>query len=247
MAVPSATRVCGRIAWETCIVNLEGCLVASQALPRSAMQVIYRSGVRKWLPVCAQPALASPSLLRRAVWTGVRLRDVLRAAGLEDEDPEVQHIQARQLLGALPPACVPACLPACCSVPRSLSGLNSPLDGCLPGAFAGCCPLPQLTPAAPSCRPACSLRGSTKTWRGSSTAPALRVRSCRTCTARPQDTTPALPALLHVSPFLLLPCLPTLLLCCPVPTCILHCLPVPIPLQWTKPWTQRATCCLHLR
>lgn len=28
-----------------------------------------------------------------AVWTGVRLRDVLKAAGLEDDDPNVNHIQ----------------------------------------------------------------------------------------------------------------------------------------------------------
>ena len=34
------------------------------------------------------------------VWSGVRLRDVLRAAGLDGEaDTEVQHIQVRGLRG----------------------------------------------------------------------------------------------------------------------------------------------------
>lgn len=36
-----------------------------------------------------------------AVFTGVRLRDVLLAAGLAEEDPEVQHIQASFLFDFL--------------------------------------------------------------------------------------------------------------------------------------------------
>jgi DMSO/TMAO reductase YedYZ molybdopterin-dependent catalytic subunit len=31
--------------------------------------------------------------LLAAAWSGVRLRDVLLAAGLDDEDPNVAHIQ----------------------------------------------------------------------------------------------------------------------------------------------------------
>ena len=46
--------------------------------------------------VCLIPIVyphAFPCVPAAAVWTGVRLRDVLKAAGLEDDDANVNHIQ----------------------------------------------------------------------------------------------------------------------------------------------------------
>jgi hypothetical protein len=261
----------------------EGCLAASLAL-----EVWHFKQLRTPIALLLNPTLPLPNLPRCAVWTGVRLRDVLRAAGLEDEDPAVQHIQARPCLRvfAFPNACPLLLRPRSAAHPGTTAGCSSTCPACLrdavqrdpcpalnalaqlagwlAGWLAGC---PCLTHASCPCLlPACSSRGSIGTWRASSTGPASRVRPCRPFCPHLHDQalehrtapTPALPApLVHSclrcsqvfppspgpplhpsSPALLtlrLPCLPT---CVPVPA---------LSLQWTKPWTPRATCCWHSR
>ena len=60
--------------------------------PRPCAATSIRPGAAAAMPAPQLPHLPSP-----AVWTGVRLRDVLRAAGLEEDEPLVQHIQVQSI------------------------------------------------------------------------------------------------------------------------------------------------------
>lgn len=65
------------------------CLVGGVSAVSSAL-IARLPGVSR-RGACAADAYAYTLLA--AAWSGVRLRDVLLAAGLDDEDPNVAHIQ----------------------------------------------------------------------------------------------------------------------------------------------------------
>ena len=114
------------------------------------------------------------------------------------------------LLACLP-ACLLACLPACCSVPRSPSGLNSPPRWLLAWRLCWLLPLASTHASCPFLPPCLQFEGIDQDMEGQfygasiegallphlhGQAPGHRTRPA--CLGQP-----SLPALLHVSPFLL--------------------------------------------
>ena len=124
-----------------------------------------------------------------AVWTGVRLRDVLKAAGLQDDDPNVNHIQVGRvcLFRTFSRTFWEEVLAPSCRGARRGPGW---VWGVQPGRRLHAPPPPRAAPARlrpRSCYPrpplpgclkhaphhnCCSLRATTWTWRTRAMAPA---------------------------------------------------------------------------
>lgn len=83
------------LEWEGGSISTAGAR-AGGAGTTGLLMLVCMEGRSRQLSLAAEPVCIRPRLcVCAAVWTGVRLRDVLAAAGLDDEIPGVNHIQVR--------------------------------------------------------------------------------------------------------------------------------------------------------